>query len=228
MSSQEWAVGEELFARKTNHHSVRKGTTAEISGIDSDDLETGDVFYNSTINKIVVNVGSSNSPQYTDDFVPIGTVRPFMRTAPSNWAICHGQELSKFDYPLLFNVLGDTYGSATQGRFRVPRLNTSRKMILGATLDTHLNQQGGVPAAPIASLNMPRHSHKIRVPEYINAATRTSSTDGYRVFALGGRNPTDPLGRLTDVGSGAAPIHENNPPYIEMRYFIKAKEVVDA
>ena len=44
--------------------------------------------------------------------IPTGTVLPFAGiTAPEGFLLCNGQEVSRFTYAKLYEVIGDTYGS---------------------------------------------------------------------------------------------------------------------
>jgi microcystin-dependent protein len=43
--------------------------------------------------------------------VPVGVVNPFAgANAPAGWLLCYGQEVSRIQYPALFNTLSTTYG----------------------------------------------------------------------------------------------------------------------
>lgn len=58
-------------------------------------------------------MGSLSRRTKADQFsyVPAGTVLPFAGdTAPSGWAICNGDPVSRTDYPELFTAIGELWG----------------------------------------------------------------------------------------------------------------------
>lgn len=58
-------------------------------------------------------MGSLSRRTRADQFsyVPAGTVLPFAGdTAPSGWAICNGDPVSRTDYPELFTAIGELWG----------------------------------------------------------------------------------------------------------------------
>lgn len=64
--------------------------------------------------------------------VPSGSVIPFAgSTAPQGYLICDGREVSRADYPYLFDAIGTTYGSGDGNTtFNLPNLQD--KFIQGA------------------------------------------------------------------------------------------------
>lgn len=57
------------------------------------------------------------------DGVPVGTIQAFAGTKiPIGYLACDNTEYLQTDYPNLFAVLGNTWGSASLGKFRVPDL----------------------------------------------------------------------------------------------------------
>jgi microcystin-dependent protein len=56
--------------------------------------------------------------------VPVGVVNPFAgANAPAGWLLCYGQEVSRIQYPALFNTLSTTYGVGDGATtFNVPDL----------------------------------------------------------------------------------------------------------
>ena len=57
---------------------------------------------------------------------PLGFTGPLVlwptNTAPAGWAICDGSLVNKADYPELWELLGDTYGTSTTTQFYLPDL----------------------------------------------------------------------------------------------------------
>jgi microcystin-dependent protein len=77
---------------------------------------------------------------------PIGTMTMFLgATEPANWLLCQGQSLLRADYPLLFAVLGTTYGSADSTHFTLPDMRQKFPLGKGASgTGSTLGATGGV------------------------------------------------------------------------------------
>ena len=83
-------------------------------------------------NEIVAEVNASGilTGSGITSLLPVGSVIAYAgATAPTNWALCYGQELAVASYPVLDALLGTTYGARTDGaggagstHFRVPDL----------------------------------------------------------------------------------------------------------
>lgn len=60
--------------------------------------------------------------------IPVGTIIPWsgvLSDVPRGWLPCNGSEsYNAKDYPILYNVIGNTYGGTDGLTFKVPRLNT--------------------------------------------------------------------------------------------------------
>ena len=102
---------------------------------------TGDMYYNTTNNKVYTATASNtwnngNEPRYDGFYVntsdntiyyyngetlsginsidttPIGMIMPYAGTSiPERWMKCEGQALSRTDYSQLFSIIGTVYGS---------------------------------------------------------------------------------------------------------------------
>lgn len=73
---------------------------------------------------------------------PIGSILAFASTTtPDCWLSCNGASYLKADYPDLYNVIGDTYGSVDDTHFNVPDLRG--EFLRGAGTNSHTGQGNG-------------------------------------------------------------------------------------
>lgn len=57
------------------------------------------------------------------DTLPVGTVQPFLGlTPPLGYLVCQGQLVSKAEYPELYKICGDAFGTSTSTHFYLPDL----------------------------------------------------------------------------------------------------------
>ena len=77
--------------------------------------------------------------------IPTGTVFPFAGiTAPEGFLLCNGQEVSRFTYAKLYEVIGDTYGAGDGvTTFQVP--NLVEKFIEGTESSVGQTLNAGIP-----------------------------------------------------------------------------------
>jgi microcystin-dependent protein len=90
---------------------------------------------------------------------PIGTIICFAgQSVPSGWVLCDGSELSKTEYPKLFSVIGNIYGSpANSGNFVLP--NLQQRMPLGKSNSNSLGYTSGNSTITLSTNQLPLHSH---------------------------------------------------------------------
>lgn len=90
---------------------------------------------------------------------PIGTIICFAgQLVPSGWVLCDGSEISKTDYPKLFSVIGNTYGTpANSGNFVLP--NLQQRMPLGKSNSNSLGDKGGNSNITLSTNQLPSHTH---------------------------------------------------------------------
>ena len=90
---------------------------------------------------------------YVDALIPVGVVVDYGGgSAPSGWLLCQGQLVSKATYPLLWALLGDTYGASTGTQFYLPDLRN--RVAVGVGSDFPLAEKGGSKDAVVVS-----HAH---------------------------------------------------------------------
>ena len=93
----------------------------------------------------------------------IGTIMPWtgdLTKIPFGWVKCDGSSLNDFDYPLLFEVIGYTYGGASNGNtFALPALlsksivdfHPSHQNILGIDMPDNFKDRIGTTTANLTS-----------------------------------------------------------------------------
>ena len=77
--------------------------------------------------------------------VPIGTILTYSATTPPvGFLVCNGSEVSKTTYADLFNIIGNTYGTATDpNKFKLPDLRD--KFVQGANGNLGTSKAAGLP-----------------------------------------------------------------------------------
>lgn len=143
--------------------------------------------------------------------MPIGIVSAFAGSPGSDWLRCDGTEYQTIDQPALQAVIHENFWVDADS-FCVPDLNES--FIRGAlsTEDTNMGDTGGLDEVTLTVQQMPSHNHNIF---FASDATNTGG-----VSRLKTNNP--PLSNNTNIGySGGGTAHENQPPYLDLEYWIK-------
>ncbi len=81
----------------------------------------------------------------SDDRVPVGAVLAFTGVMiPTGWLLCDGREVNRADYPVLFQVIGTTYGAGDGvSTFNLPRLTDNRFLEGAPTAGTA--KEAGLP-----------------------------------------------------------------------------------
>jgi microcystin-dependent protein len=116
---------------------------------------------------------------YVDAVMPVGAIMMFAsNTMPSaEWKLCNGQTLSIATYPKLSALLGNTYGTAPVGSFRLPNFS-SRLPIGKATGSTDGRFDTLGHAAGNWQVPMPNHQHTI-AHDHGTADTSNEDTNHY-------------------------------------------------
>ena len=111
--------------------------------------------------------------------LPIGMISPFGGdTAPTDWVLCYGQEVTIATYQNLFNVIGYNFKDQSlvaAGKFALPDLRGrfplgkdnmgggSANVVTSAAADT-MGSVEGQQNQSIAVTNLPEHEHDLRGP----------------------------------------------------------------
>ena len=147
---------------------------------------------------------------------------------------CNGQLLSIQSYPVLFSLIGTTYGGDGKTNFAVPNLASRVAVGMGQapTMGNYaLGATGGSESVVIAVDNLPSHTHSFNAttaaassPLPSNAVPAVAS-DSFKQFVPNNATPTAPT--LTAFSASAIAnsvsgdsAHENRAPTLALRYYI--------
>jgi microcystin-dependent protein len=127
---------------------------------------------------------------------------------------CDGAEIEQTDYPVLYGVLGNAWGSAAPGKFKLPDLR-SRVPIgagQGGGLSAYaIGDYGGEETHQLSIAEMPEHSHSVHDHEMGACGELPIPCSTPALFG-------------TQTGStGGDQAHENRPPYAALRAYIIAR-----
>lgn len=142
--------------------------------------------------------------------MPTGAITAFAGTlVPTGYLLCDGAQYDKNDYPELFNTIGFTWGGSGDN-FNVPDMRD--KFALGAGAIASLAQSGGAQNVTLTQGQLPNHFHTIPsvslIPVQVGAGT----------FVIG----LYPAGNYYTNIVGSDQPHENMPPFVGVKYIIKA------
>ncbi|MEN6644311.1 MAG: tail fiber protein [Armatimonadia bacterium] len=208
-----------------NKLSGLTASTAELNKLAGVTATTTEINYLSGV--------TSNIQTQINSFAtfPAGAIIPYAGSAaPTGWALCQGQAISRTTFATLFAVIGTTYGAGNGSTtFNVPdlrgrvvagkddmggvaanRLTGTSGGVTGSTLGA----SGGTETHLLTVTEIPAHSHVIT---YDRESPQGGSGDNaaWNLRATGGAYS----GTTTSVGGGAA--HNNVQPTLIMNYIIK-------
>jgi microcystin-dependent protein len=140
--------------------------------------------------------------------LPIGMISPYGGdTAPQDWVLCYGQEVTIAEYQNLFNVVGYNFKDQSlvaAGKFALPDLRGrfplgkdnmgggSANVVTSAAADT-MGSVEGQQNQTIAVTNLPEHEHDLRGP----------SGDQYYTIRDVSGTPNDAQGIQYDAPTGS-------------------------
>jgi microcystin-dependent protein len=170
---------------------------------------------------------------------PVGSISMYAGTsAPTGWAICHGQTvdfIANPEYLPLFQVIGTSFGAGTTGsQFKLPDLRS--RFPVGTSTDYPITSTGGNKEATLIVDNLPNHSHAIQqdgshrhgIPS-IDVA-RSSGTGHHTgntsvEFGFGTLDDTSNAGQHNHGGftgnTGDNLPFSIMPPYLSLNYIIR-------
>lgn len=160
----------------------------------------------------------------------IGEVKEYAgMSIPEGWLACDGSEVLKSDYPELYSVIGDLWGTASDSNhFKLP----DKRGKVGVGYDTGdsnfntIGKTGGSKDAIIVS-----HNHSTSFDGEYFVTTEESSANNTRVnYASSGNRWVDGQSsqshfhhRLNTGMVGSSGTGKNLQPYVVLNYIICAK-----
>lgn len=144
------------------------------------------------------------------ELVVIGMIVPFSgATISEDWKFCDGSTLPIADYPELYEVIGSTFGEATETEFYLPDL---RGRVPVGVSDVHtMAETGGEETHVLTIEEMPSHNHSFSAGNTVN--------DGNIPYRC--RGDASRTVYTNKTGGGLA--HNNMQPYLTLNYIIKVK-----
>lgn len=90
---------------------------------------------------------------------PTGAIICFAgQVVPTGWFLCDGSEISKSEYPKLFSLIGNTYGTpVNSSNFVLP--NLQQRIPLGKSNNNTLGENGGNSNITLSTSQLPSHNH---------------------------------------------------------------------
>lgn len=99
---------------------------------------------------------------------------------PEEYMIADGRTLRSDDYRWLYYLLGNTYGSAPEGQFRIPDLRG--RSVAGSSdhspLSVRQGEARGRNTITLSPDQLPQHSHEIKPEQFTLSGTVAARTSG--------------------------------------------------
>lgn len=180
-----------------------------------------DKFTESNDGKVLYNGEEIQGSLYS---VPIGTILSYSATTPPvGFLVCDGSEVSKSTYADLFEVIGNTYGTATDtSKFKLPDLRD--RFVQGANGNLGTSKDAGLPNITGSFTSY----------DYVYGNAKESFTRAISNKDSGSNivNPTDaPYVMYNFDASNSNSIYGNSdtvqPPSVCLTFIIKALKVSD-
>lgn len=147
---------------------------------------------------------------------------------PVGWAFCDGSLVAISQNPVLFNLIGTTYGGDGALTFALPDLRGRTPIAAGQGpgLGNYTpGQRGGVEAVALTVDQIPPHGHTARCSSSrgntttpSGAAVWAASSGGDRIYSTG--RPDTTLAEAAVEPTGGNQAHENLPPLLAINYCI--------
>lgn len=145
--------------------------------------------------------------------------------AAVGWALCQGQLMAISENPVLYQLIGTTYGGDGINTFALPNLQC-RVPMHRQSGGFQIGQQGGEESVTLTSNTIPSHSHSFNAST-ANATATTPAGNTPATVASGGGNiyfqetPTAQLNSQSiGMGNGLNLPHENMQPYQAVNFII--------
>jgi microcystin-dependent protein len=146
--------------------------------------------------------------------------------APTDWALCDGQELPINQNIALFALIGTMYGGDGISTFKLPDLRGRVPIHFGDTTSGTYAQgwQGGEETHQLTIAEMPAHTHPVNATSAVATATAPSAT---RVLAqstgndlYGGAANLVSMDGNAVTSQGGDQAHANMMPYLTISFCI--------
>lgn len=170
--------------------------------------------------------------------VPVGTILPYAaKTPPTGFLVCDGSEVLKTTYADLFEVIGNTYGTATDtSKFKLPDLRD--KFVQGANGNLGISKDAGLPnisgeVGYLKSANEGNYYQGINTSNgcFDQSANVITSPPAATTQFNGGTDSEGATGLIRFNASSSNSIYGNSdtvqPPSVCLTYIIKALKVGD-
>lgn len=157
--------------------------------------------------------------------VPAGTTMIWHTNAPpTRWLLCTGGAVLKAEYPELYAVIGDKYGS-TSTQFGLPNMQDISPFGVGGIVG--LDGYVGAQNHTLTTAQLPAHNHAVTDPGHVHAlalrgslgagsVARSGSNDGTTASFNTGSNTTG----ITTQNTGTGAAHNNMHPVFGVNFII--------
>lgn len=144
----------------------------------------------------------------------IGTIKPWpglSATVPPGWFECYGQEVSQTTYSALYSVLGNAWGSAGAGNFKLPDMRY-RTWIGTDNMGGSAAGRGTQGTPNTLGSTIGAEKHQLTVAELASHVHQTYTGAGSTNSGFGSANRTTPLGNAEMQSAGGDIPHNNMQP----------------
>ena len=171
------------------------------------------------IGQYLISQGSGVKPAFsspTSDTTLVGIVTAYAgATAPTGYALCNGQALSRSTYASLFAIVSTIYGVGDGSTtFNVPNLQNNVAVGKGSAPFATLGNTGGEQTHVLITSEMPSHTHNISTATFNGGASPFNEMQGATTAGTGTWSKNTGL-------TGGDIAHNNLQPYLVLNYIIK-------
>jgi microcystin-dependent protein len=147
--------------------------------------------------------------------------------APRGWMLCDGSTLAISQYPVLFQLLGTTYGGDGVNTFALPDLRGRGAVSVGTGQGLPpyaLGQRSGTESITLTVSQIGAHTHALSGASTATSNVPLSTTvlgtpDTENIYAAAGNTTTLSPAAVGPAPGGNLP-HENRQPFLAINYII--------